>query len=1058
MKRFFEAIKRLMSPKRDAAGAEVQQAPEDVICGDVRPELELAAPANPVAPEIAPAEPAKARASEQAPAPAEVADKVDPPQVAAPAPVARFIQTPNKDETSMAYRVEVFTRDGFGDPHADGMAHQVTELGITSVAELRHARLFFLFGELTAADAERVANELLIDPVTEVAHLGASPTPAGAAVIEVHLKAGVMDPVAASAEKAITDMGIAIESVRTARRYELSGDVSEADCDLIARRLLANSAIEEVYGDAYTPPAVTGEDYVLDIKTVMIRDLDDAALEALSKANDMFLNLTEMKGIQEYYQRIGREAIDVELEMIAQTWSEHCVHKTFRSDVCVRNNAGEIVEEIPNLIKTTIFSITEQMDKPWCISVFKDNAGVIDFDDEHAICFKVETHNHPSAIDPYGGASTGIGGVVRDPMGTGMGARPVANTDVFCFGSTDMPLDDVPTGVLHPRRVMRGVVSGVRDYGNRMGIPTVNGAVYFDDRYLGNPLVYCGTVGLLDRDKCFKEPLVGDAVVCVGGRTGRDGIHGATFSSGELTHAHETDFSHAVQIGNAITEKKMLDVILQALDENLYSAITDCGAGGLSSAVGEMGEEIGAEVHLDRIPLKYTGLSYDEIWISEAQERMVLAVPQENVDRVLALCGSEDVEAVVIGHYGTEGRMLKLFYEEQLVGDLEMAFLHDGIPRPTKDALYEKVDQASPAMHADLDASAALLKIMAEPNVASKEWIIRQYDHEVQGGSVIKPLVGVDEDAPGDGAVVRPVLDSYRGVAISCGMNPHLGDLDPYQSALHAVDEALRNSVAVGGNVDHLALLDNFCWGNCNKPDRMGSLVQAAKACRDAALAYGTPFISGKDSLNNEFQTDDGETIAIPPTLLISAVSVVEDSRKCVSSDAKKAGNSLFILGRTGSKLGGAHLLKAMGVETGNDVPEVDMATNLATFRALQAAIEAGTVRACHDLSEGGLAVAAVEMAFAGGLGVAIDLDAVPTSDDAAGAVAKLFAEDAGRFLVEVTPENHDAFLRLVKDCPVGELGKVTDSGRCVCVADGQTVLDVSGTEAKAAWQGTFDW
>jgi phosphoribosylformylglycinamidine (FGAM) synthase-like enzyme len=437
---------------------------------------------------------------------------------------------------------------------------------------------------------------------------------------------------------------------------------------------------------------------------------------------------------------------------------------------------------------------------------------------------------------------------------------------------------------------------------------------------------------------------------------------------------------------------------------------------------------------------------------------MVLAVPQEKVDRVLELCASEDVEAVVIGHYGTEGQMLKLFYEEQLVGELEMAFLHDGIPRPTKEAIYEKVDQASPAVHGDLDASAALLKVLAEPNVASKEWIIRQYDHEVQGGSVIKPLVGVDEDAPGDGAVVRPVLNSYKGVAVSCGMNPHLGDLDPYQSALHAIDEALRNAVAVGGNVDQLALLDNFCWGNCNKPDRMGSLVQAAKACRDAAIAYGTPFISGKDSLNNEFQTDAGETIAIPPTLLISAVSVVDDARKCVTSDAKSAGNILFLLGRTGSKLGGSHLLKAMGLETGNDVPVVDMETNLATFRALQAAIEAGLVRACHDLSEGGLAAAASEMAFAGGLGVELNLDAAPTSDDAAGTVAKLFAEDAGRFLVEVTPENHDAFLRLVKDGPVGQVGKVTDSGRTVCVADGKTVLDVDNAEAKAAWQGTFDW
>ena len=961
-------------------------------------------------------------------------------------------------ELTATHRIEIRPQEGTGDPQGTAVAHEIAELGIPSVSHVRAVRLFFLFGDLSAADARRAGDDLLTDPVAETACLGASPPPDGGAVIEVHLKSGVMDPVAASTEKAIADMGLAVESVRTARRYELTGDVSREQCETIARRLLANSAIEEVYFDAYTPPAAHGQSYTLDIVDVPIRDLDDAALEKLSKDNDLFLNLTEMKGIQDYYRRIGREPRDIELETLAQTWSEHCGHKTFRSDVCVRNNAGEVVEEIPNLIKSTIFGVTEQLDKPWCISVFKDNAGVIEFDDEHAICFKVETHNHPSAIDPYGGASTGIGGVVRDPMGTGMGARPVANTDVFCFGPTDMSLDDLPKGVLHPRRVMRGVVAGVRDYGNRMGIPTVNGALYFDEKYLGNPLVYCGTVGLLDRDKCFKEPKAGDAIVCVGGRTGRDGIHGATFSSGELTHEHETEFSHAVQIGNAITEKKMLDVIIQARDAGLYSAITDCGAGGFSSAVGEMGEELGAEVHLERAPLKYAGLSYTEIWISEAQERMVLAVPPENVDRLLALCAAEDVEAIVIGHFGTEGRILRLFYDGQVVGELEMEFLHNGLPRPTKDAVYEKVDRPSPAPPDRDSYNDELLKILAAPNVASKEWVIRQYDHEVQGGSAIKPLVGVTEDGPGDAAVVRPVLASRKGVVISCGLNPALGDLDPYQSALHAVDEALRNMIAVGGNLARTALLDNFCWGNCNKPDRMGSLVQAAKACRDAALAFETPFISGKDSLNNEFQTDTGETITIPPTLLISAISVIDDVGRCITADAKAAGNYLFILGRTGSLLGGSHFLMVTDVPSGTDVPPVDLALSREVMEALQQAIEAGAVRSCHDLSEGGLAVAAAEMAFSGGLGVDLDLAAMPDGEPGLAPAALLFAEYAGRFLVEVTPEQHDAFLRIVKSCPFGELGQVTDTGRVVLRSKTQTLIDIAAADAKAAWQQTFNW
>ncbi|KKO00618.1 hypothetical protein LCGC14_0123910 [marine sediment metagenome] len=1050
-------------------------------------------------------------------------------------------------ELTATHRIEIRPQEGTGDPQGAAVAHEIAELGISSVSHVRAVRLFFLFGDLSADDARRAGDDLLTDPVTETAYLGSSPGLDGGAVIEVHLKAGVMDPVAASTETAIANMGLAIESVRTARRYELIGDVSPEQCETIARRLLANNAIEEVYFDAYTPPAAQGQSYTLDIVDVPIRDLDDAALEKLSKDNDLFLNLTEMKGIQDYYRRIGREPRDIELETLAQTWSEHCIHKTFRSDVAyegtpipgwpqdewrVRSsemladrkdailaslaNAGiyddsiprvwdeicRIAEEefatgeaivslsleeetigvrvnerevyggqwvdmdgkpfvklrIPDLLKTTIFSVTEQLAKPWCISVFKDNAGVIEFDDKHAICFKVETHNHPSAIDPYGGAATGIGGVVRDPMGTGMGARPVANTDVFCFGPTDMSLDDLPKGVLHPRRVMRGVVAGVRDYGNRMGIPTVNGALYFDEKYLGNPLVYCGTVGLLDRDKCFKHPQAGDAIVCVGGRTGRDGIHGATFSSGELTHEHETEFSHAVQIGNAITEKKMLDVIIQARDAGLYSAITDCGAGGFSSAVGEMGEELGAEVHLERAPLKYAGLSYTEIWISEAQERMVLAVPPENVDRILALCAAEDVEAIVIGHFGTEGRILRLFYDGQVVGELEMEFLHNGLPRPTKEAVYEKADRPSPAPPDRDSYNDVLLKILAAPNVASKEWVIRQYDHEVQGGSAVKPLVGVDGDGPGDAAVVRPVLASRKGVVISCGLNPALGDLDPYQSALHAVDEALRNMIAVGGNLARTALLDNFCWGNCNKPDRMGSLVQAAKACRDAALAFETPFISGKDSLNNEFQTDTGETIAIPPTLLISAISVIDDVGRCVTADAKAAGNYLFILGRTGSLLGGSHVLKVMDLPSGTDVPPVDLAVSREVMEALQQAIEAGAVRSCHDLSEGGLAVAAAEMAFSGGLGVDLDLAAMPDGEPGLPPAALLFAEYAGRFLVEVTPEQHDAFLRIVKSCPFGELGQVTDTGCVVLRSKTQTLIDIPAADAKAAWQQTFNW
>ncbi|MCP4375596.1 MAG: phosphoribosylformylglycinamidine synthase subunit PurL [bacterium] len=955
----------------------------------------------------------------------------------------------------MIYRVEIRSKESFGDPHAQMVFHQVRELGMDSVTNVRSARLFFLVGEFSQTDAVRIADELLSDPVIEEYHIGSTDSPDDGALVEVHLKAGVMDPVAASAVKAVTDMGLQVEGVRTARRYELVGDVSDAQRQTIAGKLLANPVIEDIHFEPHTPEEVSTHQYDFQVIEVPIRDLDDDALMKLSTDGDMFLNITEMRAIQDYFKSVQREPRDVELEMIAQTWSEHCGHKTFRSDVVVRNNAGEIVEEIPNMLKNTVFGSTKELDKPWCLNVFEDNAGVIEFDETHAVCFKVETHNHPSAIEPYGGAATGIGGVVRDPMGTGLGARPVANTDVFCFGPTDIPLDDVPKGVLHPRRVMRGVVGGVGEYGNRMGIPTVNGAVYFDERYLGNPLVYCGTVGMLPADKCTKRhPAQGDAIICVGGRTGRDGIHGATFSSGELTHEHETEFSHAVQIGNAITEKKVLDTIMQARDLDLFSAITDCGAGGLSSAVGEMGELIGAEVHVDRIPLKYDGLTYAEIWISEAQERMVLSVRPENVDRILKIFADEDVDATVIGNFGTENAKLRLYYDGTEILDLDMKFLHDGLPRPTKEAVYEKIDTPSPVPPQRDSYNQTLLDILSSPNVASKEWIIRQYDHEVQGGSVIKPLVGVTEDGPGDAAVVRPVLDSKKGVVISCGMNPRLGDLDPYHSALHAVDEALRNSVSVGGNLERTAILDNFCWGNCNKPDRMGTFVQAAKACYDAAMAYQTPFVSGKDSLNNEFQTDTGETIAIPATLLVSAMSVIDDVARCITSDAKEAGNYLFLMGKTEGRLGGSHYLLVEGLQTGNDVPEVDPLSNRELMLKLQKEIENGTVRSCHDLSEGGLAVAAAEMAFSGGLGIELEL----ASDSATGDQALLFGEDAGRFLVEITPENRDAFIQATNALPVKELGRVTDTGQIIIKSAQGTLIDIPIKETKAAWQGTFDW
>jgi len=957
------------------------------------------------------------------------------------------------------WRFEVFNRAGFADVHGNGVLEDMRELGVSTVEAVQSARVFLIEADFEESFANRLAKELLADSVCEEYYIGRSKAPAGlakATLIEVHLKSGVTDPVAESVTTAIGDMGVTVNNVRTARKYILLGDISESQADTIAKKILANDCIEVcVIGNEAEPPSPHLKPYELQIIHWPIRDLDDDGLVKLSKDKDLFLNLVEMQTIQKYYRELGREPTDVELESLAQTWSEHCVHKTLKSSVDMSVNGEEV--HFDNLLKETVFKATKELDKEWCISVFADNAGVVEFDEESAICFKVETHNRPSALDPYGGSATGIGGVIRDPMGTGLGAIPIANTDIFCFGPPDKKLEDIPKGVLHPRRVMKGVVAGVRDYGNRMGIPTVNGAIFFDERYLGNPLVYCGNIGLMDKSKCFKNPQAGNIIIVVGGKTGRDGIHGATFSSGEITHEYETIFSHAVQIGNPITEKKMLDVLIQANEAGLYEAITDCGAGGLSSAVGEMGKELGAEVDLEDVPLKYAGLNYNEIWISEAQERMVIAVKPENVEAITKIFDDENVESTVIGKF-TDDKKLILRYNGQQVGELDMDFLHDGVPKYSRKAVWKTPELAEPSMPAKEDYSEELLAILSSYNVASKEWVIRQYDHEVQGGSVVKPLVGVDNDGPGDAAVVKPKFDSDKGLAISCGMNPVYGDIDPYWMAVAGIDEAVRNLICVGGRADRVALLDNFCWGNCRKPETFGPLVRAAQGCYDGAMAFGVPFISGKDSLNNEFSCEDGTQISIPSTLLISAISIVDDVSKCVTMDAKAAGNLLFIVGETKNELGGSHYYR-IGGQLGANVPKVDLEKGPEIAKRICTAIAEGLVVSCHDCSEGGLAVALAEMGFAGGLGIEADLRGLPKTADCSRVDAQLFSESNSRYIVEVEPENYDAFVKLMLNLPFGQIGKVAEEKKLVVKAeDGKTVIASDLDTLKRAWQEPLEW
>ncbi|MBN1589074.1 MAG: phosphoribosylformylglycinamidine synthase subunit PurL [Pirellulales bacterium] len=972
----------------------------------------------------------------------------------------------------MLWEVDIYPAQGQPNRLAEDATAGATDLGFPSSIDVEAAQGYLIQGNLRPEQVERIAAELLADPVVErtvIARVGdarlAQPPEGRPLLIHVLPKPGVTDPVAESALRAIADFDIPADAVRTFKKYWIGG-LSDDDVTALVPKVLANDAVEQVIaGPLEFEHLEVGSPYEFQRVTVPLGELDDEALLKLSRQGQLFLSLAEMQTIQAHFRDLGRDPTDVELETLAQTWSEHCSHKTLAGRIRYRDENGETSYQ--NMLKETIFEATQQIrraagpDDDWCVSVFEDNAGVIRFDDYYNVVFKVETHNHPSALEPYGGANTGIGGVIRDPMGTGMGAKPICNTDVFCFAPPDTPADEIPQGVLHPRRVMRGVVHGVRDYGNRMGIPTVNGAVFFDRRYLGNPLVYCGNVGLIPHDQSFKNPQPGDLAVALGGRTGRDGIHGATFSSAELTHQSDELSGGAVQIGNAITEKMLLDVLLVARDRGLYHAVTDCGAGGFSSAVGEMGEKIGAEVWLDRAPVKYEGLSYTEIWISEAQERMVVAVGEAQWDQLSALCASEGVEATVIGRFVPTGR-LQLKYGDHEVADLSMDFLHDGRPPVVREATYAPppvVEFPLPANDTE-GYTDSLQEILGSLNVASKHSIIRQYDHEVQGGSVVKPLVGSNNDGPGDAAVLRPVLDSPRGIVIACGMNPCYGDFDTYHMAASAIDEAVRNCVAVGADPARIAILDNFCWGNTDRPETLGSLVRAARACHDLSIALGTPFISGKDSLNNEFRPEDAdEPISIPSSLLISAIGQVNDVARCVTMDLKTPGNRLYLVGLTKNELGGSHFAQVESL-AGGRVPTVDAPMAKQTFAALHRAIDAGLVRACHDLSEGGLAVAAAEMAFAGGCGLRISLDRAPASDGASHPAVLLFSESNTRLLCEVRPDDAHAFEMALAGVPHAVIGQVVDEPtlRIVPGDDAAPLIEADIETLKQTWRKPLAW
>ena len=991
-------------------------------------------------------------------------------------------------------RLEVFTRRCYPDGRARRILPLLRRAVSPAISDIAIVDVYLLSGipgltHTVAADVfqDAVAQEILADEYAAEKAFGGS----WEHLVEVTAKPGVTDPVALTAREALGSClpgGVPPDAViQTAVQYLVTLDPSgSVDSDLLARffhnPLIQSAACmrqrEWVQGMRparlypHTVPASPAA-----VLSIELAGLSDQELMELSRTRLLALSLEEMKAVQRFFMDEGTRrarrkrglstaATDVELEMIAQTWSEHCKHKIFNAAIRYREQGRE--ETIHSLFRTYIRATTESIAKRrrFLRSVFHDNSGVIAFDRRTLVCFKVETHNSPSALDPYGGAITGIVGVNRDIMGTGVGARPLFNTNVLCFGFPDTPAAEVPAGLLHPRRVLDGVHRGIVDGGNQSGIPTAAGAFLFDESFLGKPLVFCGTGGVLParvrgRDSCLKRVRPGDLAVMTGGRIGKDGIHGATFSSEALS---ETSPTSAVQIGDPITQKKMLDMLLEARDLGLYRGITDNGAGGLSSSLGEMaGLSGGVRVDLDACPLKYAGLAAWEILVSESQERMSLAVPPSTVEAFLDLARRRDVEAAVVGEFTDTGDV-EVLAHGTLVGLLPLSFLHEGLPLMDLRAEWTPPstkggDAAAAALAASVaDIPRVMRALISDPNIASREEWVRAYDHEVQARSVVKPFVGRRRDAPSDGGVMRVRHDSRRGITITHGICPRYGDHDTYDMAQCAVDEAVRAHVALGGDPDRMSALDNFCWPDPvespETPDGPFKLAQLVRACRGLAAAcraYQLPLISGKDSMKNDARVG-GRKISIRPTLLISLMGVIEDVRRAQTTDFKSPGDLLFVVGETRGELGGTCFERISGVAHG-PCPSVRLGPARESYRAMHGAIRQGTVRSCHDLADGGLWVALAESCLGGDLGARVLLDALPVSRESGREPERLlFCETPSRFLVSVAPRNLKRWGRIMKGAACGWIGEVTPEPRVSVETAGRQIASLTIDEIRALW------
>ncbi len=961
----------------------------------------------------------------------------------------------------MAIRFEIGLRDGVPDARGAGVVARAGSYLKVPLSGCAVRDVYLVDARLGDDEAARVAASFA-NPVTQVvARDRLAPPQDFAWLVEIGFKPGVTDNVGRTARVVIQDvlgreLG-AYEEVFTAAQYFLSGTLDRAGAERIASELLANVLIQNirVFSPAEWAAAEINREApaMRDASVPEVRTFDlevsDEELMRISREGILSLSLEEMRAIREYYRRsdvraaraaagLPERPTDLELECIAQTWSEHCKHKIFAARVQYTDETGA-TREINGLFKSFIKAATEEVGKriDWLVSVFSDNAGVVKFNERWNVLFKVETHNSPSALDPYGGAITGIVGVNRDALGTGVGGEMVCNVWGYCFGPPEFD-GELPKGLMHPRRIRDGVHHGVIDGGNQSGIPWARGWERFDERFLGKPLVFCGTVGKLPvlvggAPSERKEVEPGDFIVQAGGRVGKDGIHGATFSSEEL---RQESPAQAVQIGDPITQRKMYEFLIEARDAALFRAVTDNGAGGLSSSIGEMCRlSGGAEVDLTDAPLKYEGLQPWEIFLSEAQERMTLAVPPEKWEAFASLAKRRDVEVARIGTFSDSGA-LRVWHRGVLCGALDLEFLHDGCPRMEIPAVWQPPKVAAPRALRAGDRTGWLLKVLGALNVASKEAKSRSYDGEVKGLSVVKPFVGVRSDMPSDATVMRLEYGGREGVVLAEGVNPFLSDLDTYAMAASVVDEGVRRIVSVGGRWDRIAGLDNFCWPDPvlsektpDGPYKMAQLVRANQALYDVCVAYGVPLISGKDSMKND-SVRGGRKISIPPTLLFSTIGKIDDVRQAVTMPFKQAGDAIYVVGLTKDELGASeyHRQRALAMKKpermGGTVPGLDVEAAKSLYHAMNEAQVRGLVRSCHTPTLGGLAVAFALASLGGGLGARVELANVPESG--AGLDALLFAESNSRFVVSCAPERAAELEAVFRGLPCSRVGEVT--------------------------------